>query len=249
MASPSDRPPLLLVHGAANSSRVWVFWRQALERRGWTTLALDLRGHGERAVPDLGATRMADYAEDVVLAARTLPRPPVLLGWSMGGLVAMLAARVCAAVACVGLAPSAPTRTTDRAVPLRTGTFGPEAYGITSADPDDQPAMSDLDVEERRIALASLGPESQLARDERTAGVTIDQLPCRLLVVTGTADTFWPRERYADLPVTAEHLVAEGASHWGLVLSRRLLVTLVPDVLSWIEDAAARESRRSRARG
>ena len=129
------------------------------------------------------------------------------------------------------------------------GTFGPEVYGITAADPDDQPAMSDLDVEERRIALASLGPESQLARDERTAGVTIDRLPCRLLVVTGTADTFWPRERYADLPVTAEHLVAEGASHWGLVLSRRLLVTLVPDVLSWIEDAAARESRRSRARG
>src|SRR5438093_13012459 len=107
MASPSDRPPLLLVHGAANSSRVWVFWRQALERRGWTTLALDLRGHGERAGPDLGATRMADYAEDVVLAARTLPRPPVLLGWSMGGLVAIMAGRMCVCGASVGCDPIA----------------------------------------------------------------------------------------------------------------------------------------------
>ena len=134
---------------------------------------------------------MADYAEDVVLAARTLPRPPVLLGWSMGGLVAMLAARVCAAVACVGLAPSAPTRTTDRSVPLRIGTFGPEAYGITSSDLEYQPTMPDLDREERRIALASLRSESQLARDERAAGIVVEPLPCPLLVVTGTADSSW----------------------------------------------------------
>src|SRR5439155_13795380 len=90
---------------------------------GWTTLAPDLRGHGERAGPDLGTTRMADYAEDVVAATRALPRPPVLLGWSMGGLVAMMAALVCAPVACVRLARSAPARATDRAVPLRTGPF------------------------------------------------------------------------------------------------------------------------------
>jgi len=178
---------------------------------------------------------MADYADDVVAAAQTLGHPPVLLGWSMGGLAAMMAARACAAVACVGLAPSAPARATDRSIPLRRGMFGAEVYGITSSSPSDQPTMPDLDLEERRIALASLGHESQLARDERAAGIVIGLLPCPLLIVTGTADTFWPRERYDTLPLVAEHLVADGASHWGLVLNRRVLATLVPVVLEWVE--------------
>jgi len=39
---------------------------------------------------------MADYADDLVALARTLRRPPVVVGWSMGGLVAMMAAAACA---------------------------------------------------------------------------------------------------------------------------------------------------------
>jgi pimeloyl-ACP methyl ester carboxylesterase len=35
---------------------------------------------------------MADYAERVVSAARALPRPVSVCGWSMGGLVALQAA-------------------------------------------------------------------------------------------------------------------------------------------------------------
>jgi len=63
----------------------------------------------------------------------------------------------------------------------------------------------------------------------------IESLPCPLLVVTGTADTQWPRERYASLSLPAEHLSADGASHWGLVLNRRALATLCPSVVAWIE--------------
>ena len=225
----------MLVHGAANSARVWTFWRRELAARGWTVHASDLRGHGEHAGFDLSTTRMADYAADVVAVARSLPRPPVLVGWSMGGLVAMMAAAATRAVACVGLAPSTPRAARDPAVPLRVGTFGAETYGIASDDPANQPAMLDLDLEERRIALASLSRESLLARDERQAGIVLDALPCPLLIVTGSADTSWPRERYTDLTVPAEHLSVDGSSHWGLVLSRRALRTLVPDVVRWLD--------------
>jgi pimeloyl-ACP methyl ester carboxylesterase len=227
------RPAVVLVHGAANSASVWTFWREALERRGFAVRAPDLRGHGARADVDLSRTGMADYATDVVAAARGLPRP-VLVGWSMGGLVAMMAASALRAVGCVGLAPSTPARRFDPTIALRAGTFGAEVYGITSSDPEAQPMMADLDLEERRIALASLGRESQLARDERQAGIVIESLPCPLLIVTGTADTQWPRERYADLPLAAEHLSAD-ASHWGLVLNRRTLAALIPRVIQWIE--------------
>ena len=94
--------------------------------------------------------------------------------------------------------------------------------------------MPDLNEQERIVALNSLGRESRYARDERQRGIVIESLPCPLLIVTGTLDRQWPRERYADLHLPAEYMVAEGASHWGLVLNDRVLSTLVPDVSAWL---------------
>ena len=229
------RPPIVLIHGAANSSGVWTHWRKALSDLGWNSYALDLRGHGASGATDLSDTRMSDYADDVRALVRELPRRPVLVGWSMGGLVAMMVAAAGDAIACVGLAPSMPALSRDASLPLRHGIFGPEEYGIVTRDPAQQPAMPDLDHDERRMALASLGRESRLARDERAAGVVVERLPCPLLVVTGTEDEQWPRSRYAAMHLQADWMDAAGASHWGLVLNRRALTHLVPAVTAWID--------------
>ena len=237
VSSPA-RPTLVLVHGAANSSGVWRFWRAALADLGWASVAIDLRCRGT-APGDLAATSMRDYADDVAGALRGAGDRPVVVGWSMGGLAAMMAAAEGHASACVCLAPSMPSRETDPSVPLRSGVFGPEEYGITSRDPADQPAMPDLDADERTFALASLADDSRLARDERHAGVVVRSLPCPLLIVTGTADAQWPRSSYDGLWLAADYIEAEGASHWGLVLSRRVLHALVPRVTTWVEKATS----------
>src|SRR5262245_48165940 len=49
----TGRPPIVLVHGAANSSGVWRFWQVHLTARGWSSHALDLRGHGDGEAVDL----------------------------------------------------------------------------------------------------------------------------------------------------------------------------------------------------
>jgi len=231
----ASRPPVILVHGAANSAGVWRYWVDGLAERGWPAYALDLRGHGASAPVDLRRVRMDEYVEDVVALVGQLGRRPVLIGWSMGGLVAMMTAARGLASACIGLAPSAPTRSADPGAWLRPGVFGPEEYDITSRDPADQPAMPDLDVEERTVALATLGQESRWARDERARGVVIESLPCPLLIATGTEDRQWPRARYAAVHLPADYVEVPGASHWGLVLSRRVLATLVPDVIGWLD--------------
>ncbi len=152
----------------------------------------------------------------------------------MGGLLAMMVASSGRCSACVALAPSTPARHIDPLVELHTGEFGAEEYGTTSRDPTEQPAMPDLDLEERKIALASLGGESLLARDERRRRIVIEALPCPLLIVTGAEDTQWPRERYDDLWLRADYLSVDGSSHWGLVLNRRALAQAIPAVLTWI---------------
>ena len=230
----SQRPPLLLVHGAANSSPVWRFWQQALAGHGWSSHAVDLRGHGASEGSVDGAT-MSDYADDVVAASEGLAETPVVVGWSMGGLVAMMVAAGGVGRACVGLAPSTPAVTRDDGVEIRPGVVGPEEYGITIADPAEQPAMPDLDIDERRVAIESLSPESRTARDDRKAGIVIESLPCPLLVVTGSEDRDWPRSAYADVRLPAEYLEAPGASHWGLVLNRRVLPDLATRVTDWLD--------------
>jgi pimeloyl-ACP methyl ester carboxylesterase len=231
--SDTDRSPVILLHGAANSAHVWTFWQRDLATHGWSSYAIDLRGHGRSDPRDLSQTSMQDYAADVAALAVQFKHAPILIGWSMGGLVALMVAATGLARACVGLAPSVPARRLNPAVPLRTGEFGSEEYGITSSDPAVQPAMPDLDREERTIALASLSRESRLARDERQRGIMIETLPCPLLIVTGTQDTAWPQERYNDLWLEADYLSVEGASHWGLVLQRRALASTIPAVLQW----------------
>jgi hypothetical protein len=95
--------------------------------------------------------------------------------------------------------------------------------------------MTDLDREERVVAFESLGLESHMARDERKAGIVIASLPCPVLIVTGTADTQWPRQRYADRPFAADHVEVGGASHSGLVLNRRVLPEIGSVVCGWLE--------------
>jgi pimeloyl-ACP methyl ester carboxylesterase len=241
----SPRPPVVLVHGAANSAAVWRFWQPALADRGWSSWAVDLRGHGRSAPADLAEVAMADYADDVLEIARTLGRPPVAIGWSMGGLAALLAAAGGGVAAWVGLGPSHPARRRDPAAPVGSGTIGAEEYGIVSANPADQPTMPDLDLEERRVALASLGLESRRARDERRAGIVVAALSCPALVVAGASDAIEPPSAYEDFPLPADLTVAEGASHWGLVLSRRALAALVPTVCAWLEGRVAHSGARS----
>jgi len=243
VVSPSNHVPVILIHGAANSAIVWTLWQEELARGGWSSYALDLRAHGDSGDADLAHTSMADYAADVIACAREFRKPPLLMGWSMGGLVSLMAADTVGAVACVGLAPSTPARSNNPTTKPRIGEFGPEEYGIVDRDPALQPTMPDLDIEERRIALGSLGKESRFARDERSAGIVISELSSPCLIVTGTADEYWPRSRYQDFPLEADFIDVNGASHWGLVLSRRALRTLVPTVLEWVDRTLRRRAQ------
>ncbi len=230
----SDRPTVILVHGAANSAAVWRFWQQELTTLGWRSHAIDLRGHGTSGGADLSVTTMHDYADDVASTARKFSTRPIVIGWSMGGLVAMLVADAGLASACVGLAPSTPVLHKDENAPLRAGVFGPKEYGIVSRDPALQPAMSDLDPEERAVALSSLGAESRLARDERKRGIVIQHLQCPLLIVTAEREMDRPQAMYKNLHLPAELVSIEDCSHWGLVLNRRALARAVPTVSRWM---------------
>lgn len=231
----SARPPVLLIHGAANSASAWKFWQKALGRRGWSSRAISLRGHG-KSDGELDGATMSDYVNDVTDVASQLRAQPVVMGWSMGGLVALMFAAEGRAKACVALSPTPPAVERNESVRIREGVYGSEVYGIKDLDPAKQPAMPDLDEEERGVALGSLSQESRTARDERKAGIVIESMRCPLLVVTGSEDKVFPQSEYTDVGLEADYMEAEGASHWGLVLNRRILPGLARSVTEWLDE-------------
>jgi len=232
----SDHPPIVLIHGAANSAAVWTLWQPRLSEAGWASHAIDLSGHGASPSLDLSHTTMADYADDVRRFAAALGVQPIVIGWSMDGLVSIMVASTGDAAACVALEPSPPTSEIDDTIALRSGAFDSTEYGIETADPEIQPSMPDLNTDERRIARSSLGQESRMARDERKRGITIEPLQCPLLLITGSGGANKIEDYDEPLP-TAERYTAQGASHWGLVLSGRAVSKTVSAVLQWLDDA------------
>jgi pimeloyl-ACP methyl ester carboxylesterase len=95
-----DAPLAVLLHGITSSSRTW--WRAgpALAERGFSVLAVDLRGHGgsPTSAAGLGLPELAaDVAETVaaMVPGGSPVRVDLLVGHSLGALVALelLAAR------------------------------------------------------------------------------------------------------------------------------------------------------------
>lgn len=88
-----DRPPVLLLHGGGQTRHAWGGTAAALEAAGFLAVAVDLRGHGDSEWSDAAAYDVADMASDVVALRRHLPRPPALVGASLGGLAILDAMR------------------------------------------------------------------------------------------------------------------------------------------------------------
>jgi pimeloyl-ACP methyl ester carboxylesterase len=108
VAAPTGAPVLCL-HGLFAGS--WVFERllPLIAARGHPAAALSFRGHPPApALPSIGRASVAAYCHDAAEAARMLDRP-IVIGHSLGGLVALLlAARNL--VRAVVLVSSAPPR-------------------------------------------------------------------------------------------------------------------------------------------
>jgi len=101
----------VLIHGMWGTPQVWRNWRGFLEDRDWRTVAPALRFHEAPPLSPpagLGTTSLLDYAADLQAAIEHLPEKPVLVGHSMGGLLALMLCARGLARAGVLLTPAPP---------------------------------------------------------------------------------------------------------------------------------------------
>jgi pimeloyl-ACP methyl ester carboxylesterase len=107
-----DAWPVLFLHGGGQTRHAWGATAEIVAAKGWRTITLDLRGHGESDWADNGDYSFTAHCADCVAVVDQLGRPPVLVGASLGGIAAMLAEGtsdrpVSSALVLVDIAPKA----------------------------------------------------------------------------------------------------------------------------------------------
>lgn len=105
-ASGSGSRTAVLIHGIMSDSRAWHRVTAELERRGFRVLAVDLAGHGRS--PRSHQYSPAAWADDVVETLGPLldRAPDVVMGHSLGGLVASIVAERLAPRAAIYIDPA-----------------------------------------------------------------------------------------------------------------------------------------------
>lgn len=197
---------VLLVHGAGSGPWVFDDWNDDLS--DVSVHAVDLQ-----AGLDVAHASMIDYRDRVVASMRDVRGAAAVCGWSMGGLVALMASLQVRPSALILLepSPSGEVQGFDPKARVGLGSFDPEvAYGRFPT------------------GIASR-PESLLARGERQRGISVPEVPCRTLVISGEEFRTERGERMAAF-YDAEHLHFAGLNHWDLVVRgevRKAVATFV----------------------
>ena len=192
-------PPVLLIHGMFGGAWYWEGYQSLLASRGYESHAINLRGHhGSRPVADIGKVRIENYVEDALEVAKSL-RSPIVIGHSMGGLIAQRLAELGACRACVLLASAPP-----RWIPVVSWLLLTKQLKYTKALALGEPAFPnrrDADVlmfnrtpiANRDADFARLVPESGRAGFELSlglVGVNQSRVSAPMLVVSGRDDQF-----------------------------------------------------------
>ncbi len=256
-----------MIHGAFCGPWVFERFRRPFEAAGYRVHAPMLRHHAHGApVPRaLGTTSLVDYAADLATFIAKLDAPPVLLGHSLGGLLAQMLAAKGLARALVLLAPCPPWgvlpstlfEIASAQTMLLAGDFWNQPlkpdYWVAAAN-----SLDRLPPAERHKVFARFVPESGLATFEimhwafdlkRAALVHAQDVVCPILCLTGSHDRINPpstvrriAERYKGRAIYEE---IEGHSHW--LVGEPGWETIAARALGWLGDILGTAGKRAKA--
>jgi len=254
------RPPLVMIHGAFSGPWSFDGFRKPFEASGYSVHAPVLRHHdcGRTPPSALGRVSLTDYAADLEKLIAGLDEPPVVVGHSLGGLLAQMLAARGKARAVVLLAPSAPwgvlPTTLFEVASAQTLLFSGGDYRGSLIQPDYQiaaaHALDKLDAAERGRVYARLVPESGQATFEimswnfdmrRAAHVRARDVTCPVLCLVGSDDKINPPSTVARIAsryhgrATFEEIA--GHSHW--LIGEKGCEKIAARAVAWLAGALA----------
>ncbi len=250
---------IFMIHGMWGGGWYWQNYVQFFENEGYKCIAPTIRYHdissNEEPDPRLGSTSILNYAEDLEREIRLLDldEPPILMGHSMGGLLAQILASRRLAKALVLLTPASPrginalTFSVIRCFlrPLfRYGfwrkhhrlTFRKSVYAILHLmPPNEQKSVYEKMVFESGRAAAEIG--MWWADSNKATEVDESKITCPILVIAGKEDRITPEKvvkmvakKYSALDYYKAY---ENHAHW--IIGEPGWEEVAKDISDWLK--------------
>ena len=246
-AAPAGRAhsrSVLFVHGMWGGSWYLRNYLYAAAQSGWDAWAVNLRGHGESPAPGgLEAVSFLDYVEDVRRCLERLGEA-VVVGHSMGGLIAQKTAEG-GGVAAAVFVTSAPPRgvlSLEWPVLARAPRYLPailtgRAFTVNRAHAEFL-CLNRLTPAQRDWAFPLFGPESGRAtRELALGGIPVDRasVRCPTLVVGAEDDRITPAALQRRIARRYGSEYQEAAGHGHMLMLEDGWEQPFKDVLAWME--------------
>jgi pimeloyl-ACP methyl ester carboxylesterase len=223
--------PVVMVHGAFCGGWVFERFREPFEAAGHTVITPDLPNHGKDSSSVAGLS-MIDYARAVADICAACDEPPILVGHSMGGLVAQLAAARTPVAGLVLLAPSPPWGVSGASMEEAVSAVSLYALGpywLQAIDPDYALAklysLDRMEKEDRKAVFSRMVPESGRALWQTlnwwldpfmTTLVPPGAISAPVLAIAGGRDVIHPPAtvKQTAARLSADFHVLRDMSHW-----------------------------------
>jgi non-heme chloroperoxidase len=251
------RPPLLFLHGAFVDHRCFGPWIEIFAAKGWSCIAPSRRGRLGVGPEHARNLTVADYVDDTLAVIGELEQLPVVIGHSLGALVAQKVAESgkCAAALLVSPAPPAMLPAQPVAVPTYLAMLPKILAGLPVLPARGGCATIALNRVPRDLHAAIHGaliPESGKVYREMIFGrIRVDpgRVTCPVRVISGAEDRIvspalarWTAAYYG-----AEAVICDGHAHW--LLGEPGFEAIAAGAEAWIASLfpAGRTAERHRA--
>lgn len=204
--------PVLLLHGTNAGPWTMSNFSRYFKLKGFQCHSPAYRHHdnlcSEDALAHLVGTSIADYVEDTAGFVKNLGEAPILVGHSLGGVVAQKIAAMGLARAIVLLNGSVnwgilPTTNQERDLGRMLMSSGPFWEGTLLPDFETMAkfGLNRLDLSEQHRVFDRLGPESGrvmfelffwIFDDNQTTRIDYDRITCPVLMISGSDDRAIP---------------------------------------------------------
>jgi pimeloyl-ACP methyl ester carboxylesterase len=236
-----ERPPLLLVHGAYTGSWMWSKFIPHFLSDGWNCYVMNLRSHYRSRVMDMTRVSFEDYLEDIKEIIAECGEPPVLIGFSMGGILCQKIAETQKLSGLIVI-DSSISKQVHQKVPykdLEAATWGnvapaPGREEISSIDesPEDIAFQKKyLSMESSRTLLKcsiSFGAREGISIDS-----SLITCPCLVIKAVGSEEDETRGKAEAE-HLNAEYKGFEKTTHTGLLIGQRYN-EVVERIIGWLE--------------
>ncbi|MGQ0575042.1 MAG: alpha/beta hydrolase [Pseudonocardia sp.] len=249
--APAAPPPVLMLHSTFGHGGLLDAWRQLFEAAGHECHTPSLPGRLPTDTAALRRLGIRDYLDAVLEYRARIATPPIVIGHSMGGLLAQqLAARTpTAALVLLASVPPGVLWAQPRALPHLARLLPRILTGRPIRPSEDTLraiVFNDLPEDEQRTLAPQLVTDSGRAFRSLvlgTARVPRDAVTCPVLCVSGGADrNVSPRtSRSIAARYGAAHQVHPERGHW--IVAGSVADQVAPPVLDWLRRVGVVDAR------